>query len=292
MTQPIHKAHQRRTDERGWQTAQVLSEALPFIQRYADQTVVIKFGGHAMTDAELTARFANDVVLLRQMGLRPVVVHGGGPQIGELMGRLGKVAEFKDGKRVSDPETVGMAEMVLSGSINPSIVQAINAAGGRAVGLSGKDAGLITAKAANADLGFVGDPDRIDTSILDTLGRDGFIPVVSPISGGEKGESFNVNADSAAGALSVALGASRLLLLTDILGVMDKAGTLIPELDAEAARALIDDGTASGGMIPKLETALAAVEGGVNAVVILDGRRAHGLLVELFTDGGAGTLIR
>ena len=282
----------RRADEQGWQTAQVLSEALPFIQRYSGQTVVIKFGGHAMTDAALTARFANDVVLLRQMGLRPVVVHGGGPQIGNLMNRLGQTPEFRDGVRISDESTVATAEMVLSGAINPSIVQAINAAGGRAVGLSGKDAGLVTARHRDPGLGLVGEPDAIDTAILDTLGEQGFIPVVSPISGGANGESFNVNADTVAGALAVALGASRLLLLTDIVGVMDGQGDLIPELSVDAAKALIADGTASGGMIPKLETALAAVVGGVRAVVILDGRRAHGLLVELFTDSGAGTLIR
>jgi len=282
----------RRANEAGWQTAQVLSEALPFIQRYSDQTVVIKFGGNAMGDATLTERFANDVVLLRQMGLRPVVVHGGGPQIGALMERLGKVTEFKGGRRVSDPETVGMAEMVLSGAINPSIVQAINAAGGKAVGLSGKDAGLITAKAIDVELGFVGEPELIDTSILDTLGREGFIPVISPISGGAGGESFNVNADTVAGAVAAALGATRLLLLTDIPGVMDGDGHLLTNLSGDEVRELIASGVASGGMIPKLETALAAREGGVRAVVILDGRRAHGLLVELFTDGGAGTLIR
>jgi acetylglutamate kinase len=282
----------RRGNETGWQTAQVLSEALPFIQRYADQTVVIKFGGNAMRDAELTARFANDVVLLRQMGLRPVIVHGGGPQIGALLERVGKSTNFVDGKRVSDAETVDVAEMVLSGTINKSIVQAINQAGGRGVGLSGKDAGLITARAVNDELGFVGHPEDVNVSILETLGRDGFIPVISPISGGANGESFNVNADTVAGAVAGALGATRLLLLTDIAGVQDKDGNLLTDLSAEVVRGLIADGTAQGGMIPKLETALDAVEAGVRAVVILDGRRAHGLLVELFTDSGAGTLIR
>ena len=282
----------RRADEAGWQTAQVLSEALPFIQRYSDQTIVIKFGGNAMRDDELTARFANDVVLLRQMGLRPVIVHGGGPQIGAMLERVGKTSEFVGGKRVSDAETVGVAEMVLSGTINKSIVQAINAAGGRAVGLSGKDAGLITARPSNEALGFVGEPESVNTAIIDTLGREGFIPVISPISGGEAGKSFNVNADSVAGALAAALGATRLLLLTDISGVMDKDGNLLTDLTSDVVQGLIADGTASGGMIPKLETALDALEGGVRAVVILDGRRAHGLLVELFTDSGAGTLIR
>lgn len=282
----------RRADEAGWQTAQVLSEALPFIQRYSDQTIVIKFGGNAMRDDELTARFANDVVLLRQMGLRPVIVHGGGPQIGAMLERVGKTSEFVGGKRISDAETVGVAEMVLSGTINKSIVQAINAAGGRAVGLSGKDAGLITARPSNEALGFVGEPESVNTAIIDTLGREGFIPVISPISGGEAGKSFNVNADSVAGALAAALGATRLLLLTDISGVMDKDGNLLTDLTSDVVQGLIADGTASGGMIPKLETALDALEGGVRAVVILDGRRAHGLLVELFTDSGAGTLIR
>ena len=282
----------RRADEAGWQTAQVLSEALPFIQRYSDQTIVIKFGGNAMRDDELTARFANDVVLLRQMGLRPVIVHGGGPQIGAMLERVGKTSEFVGGKRISDAETVGVAEMVLSGTINKSIVQAINAAGGRAVGLSGKDAGLITARPSNEALGFVGEPETVNTAIIDTLGREGFIPVISPISGGEAGKSFNVNADSVAGALAAALGATRLLLLTDISGVMDKDGNLLTDLTSDVVQGLIADGTASGGMIPKLETALDALEGGVRAVVILDGRRAHGLLVELFTDSGAGTLIR
>ena len=282
----------RRADESGWRTAQVLSEALPFIQRYSGQTVVIKFGGNAMRDAELTARFANDVVLLAQMGLRPVIVHGGGPQIGALLERVGKTTAFERGRRVSDPETVELAEMVLSGTINKSIVQAINRAGGRAVGLSGKDAGLVVAEALDPALGFVGEPVSVDTAILDTLGERGFIPVISPISGGAGGESFNVNADTVAGAVAAALGASRLLLLTDIAGVMNADGHLLTDLRAGDVRALIEAGTASGGMIPKLQTALDTLQGGVRAVVILDGRRAHGLLVELFTDSGAGTLIR
>jgi acetylglutamate kinase len=283
----------RRHNETGWASAKTLSEALPFIQRYSDRRIVIKFGGHAMGDTELTRQFANDVVLLKQFGLRPVIVHGGGPQIGSMLERLNIKSEFVDGLRVSDIETVEVAEMVLSGAINKSIVQAINQAGGRAVGLSGKDAGLIIAKQMRDDLGFAGDPVETDVSVLDVLAKadPGFIPVVSPISAGAEGETFNVNADTAAGVLAGALGAVRLMLLTDVEGVMDSDKNLLTNLSAKDAKTLITNGTAIGGMIPKLETAIAAVEAGVEAVVILDGRRAHGLLVELFTDQGAGTLI-
>lgn len=282
----------RRSNETGWASAKTLSEALPFIQRYSGQTVVIKFGGNAMGSEELTQQFANDVVLLRQFGIRPVIVHGGGPQIGEMLKRLNIKSEFVDGLRVSDIATVEVAEMVLSGAINKALVQAINEAGGKAVGLSGKDANLIKARQVRADLGFAGDPISTDTSVIESLSRDGFIPVVSPISAGEKGGSYNVNADTAAGVLAGALGASRLMLLTDIEGVKDNDGNLLTNLSIKDARELISSGTASGGMIPKLETCIAAIEAGVRAVVILDGRRAHGLLVELFTDQGAGTLIR
>lgn len=284
---------QRRQNESGWTSAQVLSEALPFIQRHAGRWVVVKFGGHAMGSAELTAAFARDIVMLRQTGLRPVVVHGGGPQIGSMLQRLQIKTEFKDGLRVSDMETVGVAEMVLSGAINKSIVSAINVAGGKAVGISGRDARLITAKPVNPDLGFTGEPVAIDVSVIQTLAHQdaGFIPVISPISADEKGDGFNINADTAAGVIASALGASRLMLLTDIQGVLDAEGNLLTDLSVTDARSLIADGTAKGGMIPKLHTAIAAVEGGVEAVVILDGRRAHGLLVELFTDVGAGTLI-
>jgi len=284
----------RRKNETGWTSAQTLSEALPFIQRYAGQTLVIKFGGHAMGNAELTQKFARDVVLLKQFGLRPVIVHGGGPQIGSMLEKLDIKSEFVDGLRVSDMETVGVAEMVLSGAINKSIVQAINQAGGRAVGLSGKDANLIMAKAKDAKLGFTGEPTGTDVSVLNVLASadPGFIPVVSPISGGNDGASYNVNADTAAGVLAGALSASRLMLLTDIEGVMDKDKNLLTNLSSQDALDLIEDGTAQGGMIPKLMTSIDAVKSGVEAVVILDGRRAHGLLVELFTDQGAGTLIR
>lgn len=283
---------QRRKNEDQWESARFLSEALPFIQRYTDKTIVIKFGGNAMGDAELTQQFANDVVLLRQFGIRPVIVHGGGPQIGKMLERLNIKSEFVDGLRVSDIETVEIAEMVLSGGINKGLVQAINTAGGKAVGLSGKDANLITATKMREDLGFAGEPSSTDVTVLDTLAANGFIPVISPISAGAKGESFNVNADTAAGVIASALNADRLMLLTDIEGVLDNEKNLLTNLSADDSRALLKNGTAKGGMIPKLETAINAVENGVKAVVILDGRRAHGLLVELFTDKGAGTLIR
>ena len=282
----------RRSNETGWASAKTLSEALPFIQRYSGQTVVIKFGGNAMGSEDLTQQFANDVVLLRQFGIRPVIVHGGGPQIGEMLKRLNIKSEFVDGLRVSDIATVEVAEMVLSGAINKSLVQAVNEAGGKAVGISGKDANLIKARQVRKDLGFAGEPMSTDISVIESLSRDGFIPIVSPISAGEEGGSYNVNADTAAGVLAGALGASRLMLLTDIEGVKDNDGNLLTNLSTQDARALMNDGTASGGMIPKLETCISAIDAGVRAVVILDGRRAHGLLVELFTDQGAGTLIR
>ncbi|NNE57497.1 MAG: acetylglutamate kinase [Hellea sp.] len=282
----------RRKNEDQWDSARVLSEALPFIQRYSNETIIIKFGGHAMGDPELTRQFANDVVLLRQFGLRPVIVHGGGPQIGQMLERLNIKSEFVDGLRVSDIETVEIAEMVLSGGINKVLVQAINKAGGKAVGISGRDANLITAKKLREDLGFAGKPAHTDVSVLNTLSENGFIPVISPISAGDDNTVYNVNADTAAGILSGDLGAARLILLTDVEGVLDSDKNLLTNLSTDDARDLIKNGTAQGGMIPKLETAINAVETGVRAVVIIDGRRAHGLLVELFTDKGAGTLIR
>lgn len=281
----------RRKNEGGWTSAAILSRALPFIQRHSDTVIVVKFGGHAMSTPELMAEFARDIVLLAQVGIRPVVVHGGGPQIGSMLTRLDIKTEFKDGLRVSDMETVGVAEMVLSGAINKAIVSAINKAGGRAVGLSGRDARLITAKPKAEGLGFTGVPAKTDIRVLSTLTAEGFIPVVSPISADDNGDGFNINADTAAGALAAALSASRLMLMTDVEGVMDKQKRLLTDLSVADIRALIADGTAQGGMIPKLETAIDAIEGSVEAVVILDGRRAHGLLVELFTDEGAGTLI-
>lgn len=291
MDAPSSPLKDRRKPESGWNSAFTLSRALPFIQRHADATIVVKFGGHAMSTPELMAEFANDIVLLRQVGIRPVVVHGGGPQIGSMLRRLDIETKFKDGLRVSDMETVGVAEMVLSGAINKAIVSAINCAGGKAVGLSGRDARLITAAPKDKDLGFTGVPVATDISVLTTLTNAGFIPVVSPISADTSGDGYNINADTAAGTLAAALGASRLILMTDIEGVMDKEKHLLTDLSRTDVEELIKDGTAQGGMIPKLETANDAIAGGVEAVVIVDGRRPHGLLVELFTDEGAGTLI-
>lgn len=289
-------------------TARTLSEALPYIQRYDNKTIVIKYGGHAMENEELALMFAKDVVLLKLLGINPVVVHGGGPQIGRMLDKLGIVSTFEDGLRVTDAASMEIVEMVLAGGINKSIVRAINAAGGKAVGLSGSDANLITAVKATrtkkdpdsniervVDLGFVGEPDKVDPSVLTALAAqrdEDFIPVVAPVGVGADGRSFNINADTAAGAVAAALGAKRVLFLTDVTGVLDKSGNLIKQLTVAEARALIADGTAKGGMIPKLETAMQAVEKGVEAAVILDGRKPHALLMELFTEHGAGTLVR
>lgn len=287
-------------------TAKTLSEALPYIQRYAGQTIVVKYGGHAMVDPALSAGFARDVVLLKALGIHPVIVHGGGPQIGKLLEKLGIVSEFKGGLRVTDEQTMEVVEMVLSGPINKSIVRAINQAGGKAVGLSGSDGNLIRAEKATKttkdpdshieqvlDLGFVGEPSAIDTTVLDALLRDDaqLIPVVAPVGVGHDGARYNINADTAAGALAAALGASRLLLLTDVAGVLDKDKKLMREIAVSRIPALIADGTAAGGMIPKLETAAHSVNHGVGAAVILDGRAPHALLMELFTEHGAGTLV-
>lgn len=292
--------------DHGFQSAKTLSEALPFIQRYHGRTVVIKFGGHAMVDDELFTSFARDVVLLKQLGINPVVVHGGGPQIGDMLSKLGLGTQFEDGLRVTDKETMKVVTMVLGGAINSSIVRAINAAGGNGVGLSGADAGLITAKKLQravrdpdsmieriVDLGFVGEPEKVNPIVIKALkdADDPFIPVIAPLGVGVDGQSYNINADSAAGAIASALNAKRLLLLTDVTGVLDKSGELIRALAHHRVSELIANGTAKGGMIPKLETAAQAVIKGVEAAVILDGRKPHALLVELFTDHGAGTLI-
>ena len=284
----------RQSIQTGWKSAKELSEALPFIQRYSGQTIVIKFGGHAMGNKDLTIQFARDVVLLKQFGLCPIIVHGGGPQIGSMLEKLKIKTEFVDGLRVSDIETVAVAEMVLSGAINKSIVQAINDAGGRAVGLSGRDANLITATQKDSTLGFTGTPEATDISVLNVLtsAEPGFIPVISPISSGNDGNFYNVNADTAAGILAGALKASRLMLLTDVEGVMDNDKNLLTDLSIDDAEILIEEGVAKAGMIPKLKTAIDSISRGVKAVVILDGRKPHGLLVELFTDQGAGTLIK
>lgn len=287
-------------------TARTLSEALPYLQRYDNQIIVIKYGGHAMVDAELAKGFARDVVLLKLLGLHPVVVHGGGPQIGAMLEKLAIKSEFRDGLRVTDDATMEVVEMVLSGPINKSIVRAINAAGGKAVGLSGADGGLIKARKATKtmkdpdshieqiiDLGYVGEPESVDIAVLEALrnAHDDLIPVVAPVGVGEDGARYNINADTAAGAVAAALGASRLLLLTDVAGVLDKDKNLIREIKVKDIQGLIKDGTAAGGMIPKLETAAHSVNHGVGAAVILDGRAPHALLMELFTEHGAGTLI-
>jgi acetylglutamate kinase len=284
--------------------AATLAAALPYMRRYAGKTIVVKYGGHAMGDDALGEFFAQDVVLLKQVGINPIVVHGGGPQIGQMLERLKIKSSFIDGLRVTDQATVEIVEMVLSGSINKQIVSAINVAGGYAIGLSGKDAGLIKARKLERtrkdpdsniekllDLGFVGEPYSINGEVLGTFVRSNIIPVIAPIGVGERGETFNINADTAAGAVAAAVKAARLLLLTDVTGVLDKAKKLVSELSVEEARALIADGTIQGGMIPKIETCLDAVEGGVEAAVIIDGRAPHAILLELFAEG-AGTLIR
>ena len=284
--------------------AGVLSEALPYMQRHSGQTFVIKYGGHAMGEEHLAQSFARDMVLLRQVGVNPVVVHGGGPQIGQMLERLKIKSTFIDGLRVTDRETVDVVEMVLSGLINKSLVSAINAAGGRAVGLSGKDAGLIKAVKLRRtkrdpdsniervlDLGLVGEPKTIDPHLLDYLAMSDIIPVIAPIGVGPSGETLNINADTVAGAVAAALRARRLLLLTDVAGVLDD-GKLVAELTPTKVKRLIKNGTIKGGMIPKVETCMHAVENGVDGAVIIDGRVPHAVLVELFTDYGAGTLIR
>ena len=294
MTTPEH--HSR---------AHVIAQALPYMQRYDDRTVVVKYGGHAMGDADLAQAFARDITLLRQSGVHPVVVHGGGPQIGKMLTRLGIVSEFKGGLRVTDKATVEIVEMVLAGSINKEIVQAINAEGGRAVGLCGKDGNMVTAEKVRrtmidpdsniekvVDLGFVGEPADVNPTVLKLVLKEDLIPVVAPVAPGADGETYNVNADTFAGAIAGSLNAKRLLFLTDVPGVLDKEGNLIKQLTVAKARELIANGTISGGMIPKVETCIEALDQGVEGVVILDGKVPHAVLLELFTDRGAGTLIR
>jgi acetylglutamate kinase len=280
-------------------TARTLSEALPYLQRYSGKRFVIKYGGHAMVDAELARVFAQDIVLLRQVGIQPIIVHGGGPQIGRMLDRLAIKSEFIDGLRVTDAATMEIVEMVLAGTINKQIVSAINAEGGRAVGLSGKDGGLMIARkemmvkdGKEIDLGLVGEPASVSPQVLEALESNGMIPVIAPIAFGASGETYNVNADTAAGAIAAASKAARLLMLTDVPGVLDRDKQLLPELTVDQVRALVAEGTISGGMIPKLETCVEAVEHGVDAAVILDGRVPHALLLEIFTPHGVGTLVR
>ncbi|MEO0502171.1 MAG: acetylglutamate kinase [Pseudomonadota bacterium] len=273
-------------------TARTLSQALPYLQRYAGATVVIKLGGHAMGSDAAMDSFARDVVLMRQVGVNPVIVHGGGPMINDMLDRLDIRSDFVGGKRVTDAATMDVVEMVLSGIVNKRIVQAINRAGGKAVGLSGKDANLITCDQTDPALGLVGTPSQIDPSIMRTLFDTAMIPVIAPLGAGRNGETFNINGDTAAGAIAGALKADRLLLLTDVEGVKNAGGAVLTEITADQIRALTDDGTIVGGMIPKTETALDAIASGVRAVVILDGRAPNACLLELFTDHGAGSIIR
>ena len=298
-------------EEAGWATARTLAEALPYISTYDRETVVIKYGGHAMGEEAVARKFAADAVLLKLLGVHPVVVHGGGPQISAWLEKAGVQSTFVDGLRVTDEATMEVAEMVLSGAINKEIVHFINRAGAeadvRGVGLSGKDARLITVEKAvrtrldpdggprrEIDLGFVGDPTRVDPKIVEALiyADQDYVPVIAPVGVSDEGDTYNINADTAAGAVAAALKAKRMLLLTDVAGVLDDRGELIRQLSLDEARGLIVSGVAKGGMIPKLETAVAAVESGVEAVVILDGRRPHAMLVELFSEHGAGTLVR
>ena len=285
--------------------AEVLIEALPYFQRYAGRTFVVKYGGHAMGNPQAAREFAEDIVLLKAVGINPVVVHGGGPQIGAMLKKLGVESTFVDGLRVTDKATAEVAEMVLSGAINKELVGWISSAGGKAIGISGKDGGLVTAKKAErttrdpesniekaVDLGFVGEPTKVDTSVIDTAVASGMIPIIAPIAAGEDGHTYNINADTMAGAIAAALGAARLFLLTDVAGVLDKQGALLTDLDPARIAQLKQDGTITGGMIPKLETCVDAVEAGCEAAVVLDGRNAHAMLLEFFTARGAGTLVR
>jgi acetylglutamate kinase len=282
----------------------MLIEALPFMRRYSGKTILIKFGGHAMGKADYVNAFAADIALLDQVGARPVVVHGGGPQIGDMLKKLQIESNFIDGLRVTDEATISVVEMVLAGGINKALVAAIAGAGGRAVGVSGKDGGLLTARKLMAvakasdsaiqqavDLGFVGEPSHVDVTVLNALMQHHLIPVVAPVGSGEDGKTYNINADTAAGAIAAALNATRMLMLTDVTGVLDKKGKLISSLTISQAEALIHDGTVSGGMIPKVKTCIDAVQGGAEGAVIMDGRAPHALLVELFTEHGMGTMI-
>jgi acetylglutamate kinase len=301
----MNTPHDPAQRQSGLTKAETLVEALPYLQRYAGCTFVVKYGGHAMGDAALAHDFAQDIVLLKAVGINPVVVHGGGPQIGAMLKRVGVESRFVDGLRVTDKETAEIAEMVLCGSINKELVGWIAGAGGRAIGVSGKDGGLVTArKVARTtkdpdsniervlDLGFVGEPDVIDTQVIETMSAAGIIPVIAPIAPGADGSTYNINADTMAGAIAAALNASRLFLLTDVAGVLDKQGELLTDLRPADIERLQADGTISGGMIPKLETCVHAVEAGCEAAVVLDGRVPHAMLLEIFTSQGAGTLIR
>lgn len=305
MSNDDHKSAKVKDAEDWLEQAKLLSEALPYMRRNHGKTVVIKYGGHAMGDEAMALSFARDVALLRQTGCNPIVVHGGGPQIGKMLERLEIKSDFVDGLRVTDQQTVDVVEMVLSGAINKNIVHAINEAGGFAVGLSGKDGGLMKADRLRRtkrdpdsnierilDLGLVGEPREVNPRLLLSFQDSETTPVIAPIATGPDGETLNVNADTAAGAVAAAMHARRLLMLTDVAGVLDKSGKLIEEMSVSEAYALIEDGTIAGGMIPKVETCIRAVQGGVSGAVIIDGRLPRVVLLELFTEHGAGTLIR
>jgi len=303
--QSLH-GHERMTDTIDPHVqARIITQALPHMQNYDDEIVVVKYGGHAMGHEDMARSFARDMVMLEQVGINPIVVHGGGPQISAMLSKLGVKSEFVGGYRVTDAATVEVVEMVLAGSLNKQIVGYINDAGAKAVGLCGKDGGMVKAVRATRtvkdpasniereiDLGFVGEPETVDTTVLDTIVGREIIPVLAPVCTSRTGETYNVNADTFAGAIAGAMKAKRLLLLTDVPGVLDKSKTLIKELTIAECRALIADGTITGGMIPKIETCIYALERGVEAVVILDGKVPHAVLLELFTEHGAGTLIR
>ena len=273
-------------------TAETLSQALPYLQRYSGAIIVIKLGGHAMVSDEALETFARDVVLMRQVGINPVIVHGGGPMINSMLDKLNIESEFIDGKRVTDSETISVVEMVLSGNVNKKIVQAINKQDGRAVGLSGKDAKLINCVQDKPELGLVGTPKDVNPEVIFNLFENDMIPVIAPLGSSIDGETLNINGDTVSGAIAAALKADRLLLLTDVSGVQDKDGSIITELNSNQIKNLINDGIISGGMIPKTKTALMALKGGVRGVVILDGRVPNACLLELFTEHGAGSLIR
>ena len=281
-------------NERMLAKAETLIEALPYFQRYAGRSFVVKYGGHAMGNPEAARDFAEDIVLLKAVGINPVVVHGGGPQIGAMLGRLGVESRFVNGLRVTDAETAEIAEMVLSGSINKQLVGWIAQAGGRALGVSGKDGGLVTAQklaGEGGDIGYVGKPVAVDTRVLETASAAGMIPVIAPIASGRDGETYNINADTMAGAIAAALGAARLFLLTDVPGVLDAEGRLLADLTPADIDRLTAQGGITGGMIPKLQTCVQAVEAGCEAAVVLDGRVPHAMLLEFFTSRGAGTLV-
>ncbi|HWX13289.1 MAG TPA: acetylglutamate kinase [Methylocella sp.] len=296
MNDPADPLRQEDVQAQAQQQAAILMQALPHMLRYDDTIVVVKYGGHAMGDDKVARAFARDMVLLEQSGVNPVVVHGGGPQIGTMLGKLGIKSAFADGMRITDRATMEIVEMVLAGSINKQIVGFINAEGGRAIGLCGKDGNMVLARKVpqtgkDIDLGFVGEPAKVDTTVLDqVLGRE-LIPVLAPVAQDENGETYNVNADTFAGAIAGALNAKRLLLLTDVAGVFGRDGKMIKQLRGSEIHGLIADGTITGGMIPKVETCIYALEQGVEGVVILDGKMPHAVLVELLTDHGAGTLI-